>query len=224
MVNEPESCLILFTRYPESGKAKTRLIPFLGPEGAAALQRQMTEHILAQALMIQYSYALRTEVHFAGGDLAKMQSWLGFEPIYQAQSEGNLGDRIVRAFQQAFQAGMKRIVIIGADCPGLEPNQLMSAFNLLHQHDLVLGPAMDGGYYLVGLSRAMPGLFEGITWGTDQVMQQTVAIAQRLNLSFTHLDPLSDVDRPEDLPVWENIASRARKISSLPIPSFSVTA
>ena len=204
--------LILFTRYPEPGRTKTRLIPHLGAEGAAALQRQMTEYVLTQVLAMTSQLPLSAEVRFAGGNVTKMKAWLGRGLVYQPQGEGDLGDRIVRAFQQGFQAGMERIVVIGSDCPGIKPQQMIQAFNHLQQDDLVLGPAEDGGYYLIGLRQAQPALFQNIAWSTADVFQQTNAIAQQLRLSIAYLDRLSDVDRPEDLPVWEEVCSTDAKL------------
>ena len=197
--------LIIFTRYPEPGKTKTRLIPALGTEGAASLQRQMTEHTLFQVKQLQSTSAISFEVRFAGGNLQLMQDWLGSDLVYQPQGEGDLGKRMERSLSSAFQSGAEQAIIIGTDCPGINPQILASAFEQLHQCDLVLGPAIDGGYYLIGLRRSFCELFTNIDWGTNQVLQQTVNIAQKLNLSVVYLQALADVDRPEDLPVWEKI-------------------
>ncbi|MCG8364013.1 MAG: TIGR04282 family arsenosugar biosynthesis glycosyltransferase [Pseudanabaenales cyanobacterium] len=204
--------LILFTRYPEPGRTKTRLIPHLGAEGAAALQRQMTEYMLTQVLATPSQFPISLEVRFVGGDVTCMRAWLGDELAYQLQGDGDLGDRLSRAFQQGFQAGMERIVIIGSDCPEVTSQQMIQAFNYLRRHDLVLGPAVDGGYYLIGLRQAQPALFKNIAWSTADVCQQTDAIAQQLGLSIAYLDRLSDVDRPEDLPIWEAVCSTDSKL------------
>ncbi|XHX81000.1 MAG: TIGR04282 family arsenosugar biosynthesis glycosyltransferase [Stenomitos frigidus ULC029] len=202
--------LILFTRYPEPGKAKTRLIPALGAEVAADLHRQMTEHTLAQVKPLQQSRALAVECWFAGGDRTQMRTWLGADLIYQPQPDGDLGDRMAQAFQSAFDDGMKAAVIIGTDCPELTTALLVEAFQALQKTDLVLGPATDGGYYLIGLRRLVPELFKTIAWSTDLVFQQTVDIASNLNLSLTTLPTLTDVDRPDDLPVWERVSTADR--------------
>jgi rSAM/selenodomain-associated transferase 1 len=196
-------CLIIFTRYPEPGNTKTRLIPVLGAEGAATLQRQMTEHKLAEVNQLLTFYPLSVEVHFAGGNEQLMQEWLGSSLVYRRQSEGDLGDRMASAFQASFAAGMTAGVLIGSDCPDLNASLMAEAFQLLRQHDLVLGPALDGGYYLIGLRRLIPELFTGIPWSTAEVLQQTITIAKRLGLAVAKLPLLSDVDRPEDLSVWK---------------------
>ncbi|MBW4518550.1 MAG: TIGR04283 family arsenosugar biosynthesis glycosyltransferase [Scytolyngbya sp. HA4215-MV1] len=197
-----QSRLIIFARYPEPGQAKTRLIPALGAEGAAVLYRQMAEHLLVQVQTLQFAYPACVEVRFAGGNRDLMQRWLGKDLMYTVQGEGDLGDRMARSFQSAFHSGVHHAVTIGTDCPGLNAESMAQAFRALDQHDLVLGPAIDGGYYLIGLRRFIPELFQGIAWSTAAVLQQTVAIAQSLNLSIAYLPPLSDVDRPEDLAVW----------------------
>ncbi len=203
MTKAAKDCLIIFTRYPEPGKTKTRLIPVLGAEGAATLQRQMTEQKLTQVRELQAAYPVSVEVHFTGGNEQLMQSWLGSSLIYQRQSEGDIGCRMASAFQASFEAGMNNVVLIGIDCPDLNAQLMAEAFQALHQHDLVLGPALDGGYYLIGLRRLIPELFTGIRWSTAEVLPQTLRIAQRLELAVAKLPLLSDVDRPEDLSVWK---------------------
>lgn len=203
MIQSAKECLILFTRYPEPGKTKTRLIPLLGAEGAATIQRQMTEQKLAEVNQLLTFYPLSVEVYFAGGNEQLMQEWLGLNWVYRRQSEGNIGDRMASAFQASFAAAMKAVVLIGTDCPELNAPLMAEAFQLLGQHDLVLGPALDGGYYLIGLRRFIPEIFTGIPWSTAEVLQQTITIAQKLGLAVAKLPLLSDVDRPEDLSVWK---------------------
>lgn len=203
-------CLIIFTRYPVAGKAKTRLIPALGAEGAANLQRQMTEHTLAQVQTLQQQFALDVEVWFAATsarqtEQQQMQNWLGNHWHYQPQQGNDLGERLLYAIQSAFVAQRQSVVTIGTDCPSLTANHIQQAFQLLSQHDLVLGPATDGGYYLIGLRRFIPDLFIGIAWSSETVLQKTVETATRLGLSIAYLDRLTDIDRPEDLGVWQAI-------------------
>jgi uncharacterized protein len=196
--------LIIFTRYPEPGKTKTRLIPALGAEKAALLHRQMTEHTLAHVKRLQAQRSVRVEIGFAGGDSNLMMEWLGDDLIYTAQGEGDLGTRMARSLATTLRDRADYAVIIGTDCPGLNAELLAEAFDQLHwAYDLVLGPAVDGGYYLLGLRRFIPELFVGVEWGSSAVLSQTMAIAKRLNLSVAYLPQLPDVDRPEDLHIWE---------------------
>lgn len=209
--------LLVFTRYPEPGKTKTRLIPALGAAGAAIVQRQMTEHTAAQIRAVAPLPTL--EIRYTGGDCAIMEQWLGADLNYQSQGEGDLGDRLSRAFQAAFEQGATRVIAIGIDCPDLDTARLQLAFQLLHSHDTVLGPAVDGGYYLIGLSQFVPDLFVGIAWGTETVLQQTVAIANHLHYSIAYLDLLADVDRPEDLPLWQRHCPLTPRLSVI-IPTL----
>ncbi len=123
--------LVVFTRYPEQGLTKTRLIPALGVEGATKLHRQMTERTLSSVRELCCDRPLSVEVCFTGGNLALMQDWLGADIVYQPQGEGDLGERMARAMSLAFQGGIERVVIIGTDCPGLNANLIAQAFHPL---------------------------------------------------------------------------------------------
>ena len=191
--------LIVFTRYPEPGITKTRLIPVLGKAGAANLHRLMAQRTIASALFLQNSRQLSVEIHHTGGSQQQMQDWLGTDLIYQNQIDGDLGARMAAAFQNSFDSGVDKVAIIGTDCPDLKAEILAQAFDRLSDRDLVLGPAKDGGYYLIGLRRSIPELFDGIKWGTSEVFASTRAIAQNLNLSIADLPTLADIDLPEDL-------------------------
>jgi rSAM/selenodomain-associated transferase 1 len=191
--------LILFTRYPEAARVKTRLIPALGAEGACALHRQLVEQTVKQVDRLNALQPLSFEVRYTGGSPALMRKWLGPARELFPQGRGRLGLRMKRAFQQAFQAGFNRVILIGSDIPGLTPAILKKAFSALSFHDLVLGPARDGGYYLIGMTRPLPLLFQGIPWGTAFVFEATAGIARQSGLTPFLLEPLNDIDRPEDL-------------------------
>lgn len=206
--NRPEQDsfgLLLFTRYPEPGRTKTRLIPRLGPAGAAALQRHMTEYVLAQVLDAAQHLPLAIEVHFAGDRRSPVRDWLGDRPSYYPQAEGDLGDRLIAAFSHSMALGRPGAIAIGSDCPALGAAHLSAALEALQRADMVIGPATDGGYYLIGLRQLDPALFREIAWGTDRVLAQTLAAATALGLTVELLTPLTDIDRPEDLPQWEAI-------------------
>ncbi len=215
----PSHRLLLFLRYPQPGHTKTRLIPALGAVGAAKLQRQMAEYLLAKVSHPSW----KTQIHFTGASLLDMQSWLGVQQTYQAQSQGDLGERLWSGFQSAFAESetsspqLNRAIAVGADCPDLSVQHIQQAFEQLDRHDVVLGPAQDGGYYLVGLCQSALGkkppsqksLFTGISWSTDAVLQQTIEKAQTLNLSTVQLETLSDIDRPQDLAIWHRLQTAA---------------
>lgn len=197
--NVPNEQLIIFTRYPEPGKTKTRLIPALGADGAAELQRRMTELTLQKAAQTRMSRRIRLEISYEGGSEFLMQRWLGEHLTFRSQGKGDLGERMRRAFRRAFRAGAQRVVIIGTDCPDLTPDILEMAFDALQRSDIVIGPANDGGYYLIGLRHYIPKLFESIQWGSEKVFEQTLMRAREVEVHPGLLSQLSDVDRPEDL-------------------------
>jgi rSAM/selenodomain-associated transferase 2/rSAM/selenodomain-associated transferase 1 len=199
--------LILFTRYPEPGRTKTRLIPVLGERGAAGLQRQLTLRALRAGARLSTVRGTPFEIHFTGGQQSAMEHWLGDRFVFRPQSEGDLGNRMQAAFDEGFRAGAHAVVLIGADCPELSPELLAEAFDRLRSNPVVLGPANDGGYYLVGLGKPVPGLFSGPVWGSSTVLAHTLAILERLGHTASLLRPLSDIDRPEDLAVWERLNS-----------------
>ena len=199
--------LIVFTRLPEPGRTKTRLIPALGAEGAAELQRAMSVHTLIRARRAARNLRLTLEVHHAGGEPEAFHDWLGPDLSYRPQAAGDLGQRMAEACSTALADGASSVVVVGTDCPELDEAVLDQAFAELERSDVVLGPARDGGYYLIGLRRAHPELFEGISWGTETVLAETLAAAARMGLEVGRLATLSDVDLPEDLSIWESAGS-----------------
>lgn len=206
--------LIIFTRYPTPGAVKTRLIPAVGAVSAAMFHRQMTEFTLCKARELSQPIA----VHFDGSDSQQMADWLGTDLVYQSQGEGDLGVRMDRSIASACQSA-DRVILSGTDCPKLTADILAQAFEYLLDRDLVLGVALDGGYYLIGMRQPQPELFVDVDWGTDRVLQQTIDIANSLNLSIGYLPPLADIDRPEDLPLLAQ-AGLGAKISIV-IPALN---
>jgi rSAM/selenodomain-associated transferase 1 len=191
--------VLVFTRYPQPGSTKTRLAKVLGNRGAAALQKKLTEKTLARVRQFLQKNRAAAAVYHEGGSREEMLQWLGPDLDYLAQPDGDLGQRLTGAFREAFGQGYFRVVIIGADCPDLLASHIEEAFSILRSQDLVIGPATDGGYYLIGLSRPEPALFAAIPWGAGNVLEKTLEIAEQKGLSLAQLETLSDVDRPEDL-------------------------
>lgn len=142
---------------------------------------------------------VRLQIHLDGGTPADGRSWLG-EAEFHLQTDGDLGERMQSAVDLAFLEGAGRVVVIGTDCPSIDESLLGRAFDALNDTDLVYGPAADGGYYLVGLSRPSSAIFSAIEWGGPQVLAQSLAAAKDSSLHFTLLEVLSDVDLPDDLP------------------------
>jgi uncharacterized protein len=196
----PVRGLIIYTRFPEPGSTKTRLIPVLGAEGACRLHRQLTENIIAEIRKLRTNLPMKVEVHFSGGSSEQMAAWLGRDWDYVVQVGGDIGARMERSFEQAFRRGWNQAILIGSDLPEMTGRILREAFRRLDDHELVLGPAQDGGYYLIGLKAPRPELFGGhILWGTPEVLKKTLLTAKNLGLKSALLEKLKDVDRPEDL-------------------------
>ncbi len=191
--------VIVMTRFPEPGKTKTRLIPALGAERATALHCLLVRKTLQSVVCLTQQRRRRLEVRFAGGSSDGMQALFGNQANYVPQVGSDLGERIISAFADAFAEGAQRVVVIGTDCPDLEPAILQQAFEQLLQADVVIGPAVDGGYYLVGMCCQHAQLFREIDWGTEFVLKQTLENSARLRLRVQLLKSLPDVDCPEDL-------------------------
>ncbi len=210
--------LIIFTRYPEPGKVKTRLISTLGREGASDLHKSMTEHTLKWAKSLSRKNQNLVEIRFDGGTPELIEQWLGKELSYVRQGEGDLGERMERAFHENFEQKKRHVILVGTDCPQFTACHAKMAFNALKSHDLVLCPTTDGGYYLIGLRRMVPELFESLAWGTETVFRSTLERAKEQGLSVRTLEPLQDVDVPRNLPVWER---SSHQFISLIIPTLN---
>ncbi len=208
------AAIIVFTRWPLPGRAKTRLIPALGPEGAAAFQHRMTQHTVGRAWAFAAAAEnVRLTIAYEGGDESTMREWLG--PLhFLPQGEGDLGQRLTRAARQAFHAGAGRVVVIGTDCPSLNDHTLAAAVAATQAHGIVFGPAGDGGYYLAGISeRRHLAVFENIPWSTAEVLSSSLAAARLLNCEPALLETLPDVDEPPDLPAAEAELAAADRVS-----------
>ncbi len=142
------------------------------------------------------------EIRFDGGQEEAMRHWLGHPWPYRRQSAGDLGQRMAAAFEDSFREGSTATVMIGSDCPALTCEVLGAAFDSLRSHAVVFGPATDGGYYLIGLTHPVPELFHGVAWGTEKVLRQSLDILARNGEKPALLQPLDDLDRPEDLVGW----------------------
>ena len=201
--------LIIFTRFPEPGKTKTRLIPKLGDAGAAEMQQTMTEQTVRTAMKTVGNEQCNLIVYYTGGTLQQMQQWLGNGISYCNQHGTDLGQRMHAAALDSRHRGMQRTVIIGTDCPQLDSPLIGRAFAMLHDHQLVLGPSSDGGYYLIGTSmelteKSLKQLFTNIPWGTSAVLEKTLKQARETGLSCSLLKELHDIDTPHDLKYFDH--------------------
>ncbi|MFQ5956218.1 MAG: TIGR04282 family arsenosugar biosynthesis glycosyltransferase [Candidatus Brocadiales bacterium] len=192
-----EDVLIAFVKYPEPGKVKTRLAKTVGAEVAACFYKVMAEDIVRR---LKGCRQYKTIIFFNPPRRASdIKDWLGGDLSYIKQSGQDLGEKISNAFGVVFDSGARRAVVIGTDCLGITQGIITKTLRHLGENDVVIGPAQDGGYYLLGLSQYIPELFDSVDWSTDKVFQQTLDKAKRLNLSIAVLEPLKDVDEPTDI-------------------------
>jgi len=212
--------LVIFTRLPQPGRVKTRLIPALGAEGAAKLHDQMTRLAVARGWAFCAAVpGRRLVIAYDGGSERQLRTWLGRLNCLP-QGEGDLGARLQRTVAGEFQRGVRSVLVIGADCPRLQQGIVESAAFALHSNDLTFGPAKDGGYYLVGLRKPIPEIFAGIPWGTADVLTVSVRKAQELGIEPALLEPLPDVDQPDDLSEAQAALQTSRTISVI-IPALN---
>jgi rSAM/selenodomain-associated transferase 1 len=195
-----QRALLIFTRNPEPGKCKTRLAASIGDLAALNIYRFLVQHTATIARDLQ---GVDRMVYFSEQPV-DVSFWAPAYFNYKVQTGEDLGARMLQAFREAFSLGYSEAVLIGSDLYDLSSDDLRKAFGQLGRHDVVLGPAGDGGYYLIGMKKAMPLLFQGKKWGTDTVLKETL---QNLKEVETCLLPVrNDVDRYEDIegnPVFE---------------------
>lgn len=204
------------TRFPEPGAAKTRLEPLLGSQGAAELHRELAAHCVARMRPLQATGEAQVQVHWDGGSAAAVREWLGDWPHFIRQADGDLGERLRAVLGAAIGTRARSAVVLGSDCPCARATHVRSALEKLDTHDIVIGPADDGGYWLLGVSaraasRALAVLFDGVAWGSATVLRETLARAEAASLQVAMVDELSDVDRPEDLRRWHDERARERQ-------------
>jgi uncharacterized protein len=190
--------LILFARYPTAGACKTRLIPALGPEGAAALHRHLTERTVG--ILRKSAWPVTVTVAYTGADIAAFERWLGDGIFFSKQADGDLTAKLLACLKPG------AAIFFGADTPDLQSHHVASAIAGLETHDVVIGPAEDGGYYLIGMREPRPELFVDMPWSTEHVLPETLRRLKRLSIQPLMLELLSDCDRPEDLSRWPDLA------------------
>lgn len=191
----PSPRIALFTRFPTPGAAKTRLIPAVGAQGAARVHRRLVE----QTIHTVRASGVAFELRHTGAVAAAFADWLGDDVPLVEQGAGDLGDRLARAAAPA--------ILIGSDAPGLTPAHLRDAATALARADAVIGPAADGGYWLLGIARPMPSLFVDMPWGTDRVAAETLHRLAAAGIDPIRLPMLDDCDRPEDLARWPDLVA-----------------
>lgn len=197
------SRLLVFTRYPEAGICKTRLLPALGAEGAARLQKKLTERLIGEAHQVEKITKISANVYYSGGSKEKMVSWLG-PMTYIEQVKGDLGEKMMAAFSHSFNNGAKAAILVGCDIPDITSKILIRGFEALNRRQVVIGPALDGGYYLLGMGATQapvlfPLLFNKIRWSQKDLFTTTMSRLTGTGFDVLTLPRLQDIDQPEDL-------------------------
>jgi len=201
--------LLVFLKEPRPGVAKTRLVPALRPETAARLYRLLAEEEVRRTapLALEYRRLFCFTPPHAGEAMA---AWFPGEELWP-QPDGDLGVRMAAAFAEGFRRGADRVAIIGTDVPWLDRACVQESFAALADHDVAVGPARDGGYYLLALRVPQASLFVGVAWSTAAVLPATLARADALGLRVKRLSPLTDLDTLEDLDAeWERLVPLLR--------------
>jgi len=193
-----DGCIVIFVKLPEKGSVKTRLAKDLGHGFVQTLYRNFVLDLLETLAKVKWPIILYFHPLESGKAISK---WLGKNYTYAPQKGVDLGKRMENALKETFAKGFTKAVIIGSDLPDLQNNILDMAFSALHVNDIVIGPSVDGGYYLIGFRHDsfLPEVFKGISWGTDTVLKDTLKILREKNCRAHFLPELHDVDTIEDL-------------------------
>ena len=186
--------LIIFIKNPSEGAVKTRLAATLGDKAALGIYKKLLAHTNAVTSGVYADKYIYYSSHIEAND-----EWNEAEFVKELQTGNDLGERMRNAFAILFNKGYEQVAIIGSDCPDITADLIEQSYKELNGSDIVIGPATDGGYYLLALKKMYPVFFENITWSTNQVLLQTLAICERTHTSYYLLPVLSDVDVAEDI-------------------------
>ena len=190
--------LIIFLRFPEWGRVKTRLAETVGPDLALLIYKELSE------ITLRFASRLPLPVYLFYENALPSENERNPTFHYLLQTEGNLGEKIIHALHYVRERHQKAI-IIGSDCPDLLPSDIITSIDLLDQFDMVLGPSEDGGYYLLGCREVIPDVFQSISWSTDSVLRETLAKIESKRLTYHLLRTLADIDTEDD---WDRYQSR----------------
>lgn len=189
-----ENLIIVFTKNPTLGKVKTRLAKTIGDEKALEIFKLLMTHTLQVT-----SNATADKYVFYSDYIPENDVWKSKKFFQFLQNGNELGEKMSHAFSKSFENGYKQVVIVGSDCLDLTTELIHEAFENLKTNDVVAGPALDGGYYLLGMNAFYPTLFENKTWSTETVLKETLDDVIKMSKSYTLLKALSDIDEEKDL-------------------------
>jgi rSAM/selenodomain-associated transferase 1 len=207
-----QNALIVFVKSPHLGQVKTRMQPELSTEVSLNLHKAMGRDLVDHFSQSQYFDFF---IHFWPENArGEMQSWLGTNLNYIPQQGSDLGEKLKNSFSNAFQQNYQKVCIIGSDLPTLSEKNILVAFQKLESSNVVLGPTMDGGYYLVALKKYYPQIFDNIGWSTESVFKQTLLRTKQQNLSVFQMDIQQDIDIYEDVfYLWNEFLENENKLN-----------
>ena len=211
--------LLIFLKEPVPGQVKTRLAAEIGADAACHVYRRCVERTLERLSILRGEITLCVEPAEATGCI---RAWLGSAWSIQPQRGATLGERLANAIGGTLTESVRQVVVVGTDSPWIDHIRIEQAFSTMARADLVLGPAADGGYYLIGLAQRAPGLFHEMAWSTSQVLDHTLAKAHTLGMSVSLLPEGYDVDRLTDLQRW--MEEDPRHGITVPVPTTRGTA
>jgi hypothetical protein len=194
----PAHQLIVFVKAPRPGFVKTRLARGLGLDAACQAYRQLVGAVLKRMAPLS-----EVELRFSPDDAEpEIRPWVRPGWTARPQGDGDLGQRMQAAFAEAFAVGAQRVALIGSDCPEITSGDVRQAWRELATYDVVLGPAIDGGYWLIGLKTPQPALFENVPWGSESVLAETLQRAKTAQLRVQLLRILTDIDSQAQWRQW----------------------
>ena len=191
-----DKVLIIFVKYPQAGRVKTRLAKSIGKDKAACLYKEFVQDTISQTRSSRYRQVI---FYTPKNKRQEISQWLGNDLSYYSQEGKDLGQRMYKAFDLILKVASSQAVIIGSDSPLINKRNIARAFKVLERKDCVIGPAQDGGYYLLGLKKPNKDIFKNIDWSTDRVLNQTLKLLTNRKISYSLIEPGFDVDTAEDL-------------------------
>jgi rSAM/selenodomain-associated transferase 1 len=187
--------VIVFVKNPQLGKVKTRLAKSIGDEGALKVYKYLLK--FTKDLIKKTNADQLFLYHYE--EIIEVNKWTVLNCKNQLQSKGDLGNKMHSAFEYVFSKGFERVVVLGSDCLEVTPEIINNSFFILEQSDSVIGPAKDGGYYLLGLNKMIPEIFNHMPWSKSNLCEETIREIEANKLNYKLLPTLSDVDYIEDL-------------------------
>ena len=197
-----KNAVIIFTRYPENGKVKTRLAQSIGDESACKIHKILAERVFNECLMLDKNDFSLFVFYPKENNVEQVRDWIDERFSLFAQIGETLGEKMSNAFKKIFELGFESVIIIGTDIPDISKTLLSKAFLELENKDIVIGPSNDGGYYLIGMNKYSPELFNNIEWSTNLVFEKTINKIVQNNFNHKILEELIDLDLKENLLSW----------------------